>query len=392
MQLKEFSSQQLELKPEELAYLLDLVHGFSADTDESRVLQALTPTRVPGLFELRAGPFVGRLGLPSGRWIDFVSRFDFEDVIELIRASGRTPIRTDLLRVEASSASFIIDAVAIAFAREVERLLGLGLAKGYQRQRFLRPPYPGRLDAAYHVGRLAARPDRLVTVAKRLTNDVLINQVLGQALKVLTRVPLDPGIARRVAHLMPAFTRISTTSLAADAVARIPLTALTKRYESALGLAEVILRSQSIAPRSMGLAGGSILFYMPKVWEGYVAAWLRNLWRDDEVMSPYRFPLTNDGQQAEADMVVVRSGQVIALYDAKYKWPDSAPSRADLYQMVTYCDRLGLREATLIYPVATPPRTVEVGDKAITVLGLRPTVGRDLPTFASLGTRTGVNL
>jgi McrBC 5-methylcytosine restriction system component len=73
-------------------------------------------------------------------------------------------------------------------------------------------------------------------------------------------------------------------------------------------------------------------------------------------------------------MVVVCSGQLIALYDAKYKWPDSTPSRADLYQMITYCDRLGLREATLIYPVATPTRTVGVGNKVITVLGLRPTV------------------
>jgi 5-methylcytosine-specific restriction enzyme subunit McrC len=391
MQLKEFSSQQLQLEPQELAYLLDLVHGSSADSDETRILQALTPTRVAGLYELRAGPFVGRLGLPSGRWIDFVSRFDFEDVIELIRMSGRTPIRTDLLRAEASSASFIIDAVAIAFTREVERLLSLGLAKGYHRQRFLRPPYPGRIDAAYHLGRLAARPDRLVTVAKRLTNDVLINQVLGQALEVLTRVPLKSGIARRITHLMPAFSRISRTSLAADAGARIPLTVVTKRSASALGLAEVLLRSQSIAPRSTGLAGGSILFHMPKVWEGYVAAWLHNLWRDDKVISPYRFPLTNDGQQAEADMVVVRSGQLIALYDAKYKWPDSAPTRADLYQMVTYCDRLGLQGATLIYPVATPTRTVGVGNKAITVLGLRPTVGRDLPTFSTLGMRTGAN-
>jgi 5-methylcytosine-specific restriction endonuclease McrBC regulatory subunit McrC len=392
VQLKEFSSQQLELEPEDLAYLLDLVHGSSAETDDSRLLQALTPTRVAGLYELRAGPFVGRLGLPSGRWIDFVSRFDFQDVIELIRVSGRTPIRTDLLRAEASSASFIVDAVAVAFTREVERLLGQGLAKGYQRQRFLRPPYPGRIDAAFHVGRLAARPDRLATVAKRLTNDVLLNQVLGQALEVLTRVPLDPGIARRVAHLMPAFTRISKTSLVADAVSRIPMTALSKRYESALGLAEVILRSQSTAPRSTGLAGGSILFHMPKVWEGYVAASLRNLWPDDEVISPYRFPLTNDGQHAEADMVVLRSGQLIALYDAKYKWPDSAPTRADLYQMVTYCDRLGLQEATLVYPVATSRRTVGVGNKTITVLGLTPATGDDLPTVSYSDARSGTNL
>jgi 5-methylcytosine-specific restriction endonuclease McrBC regulatory subunit McrC len=392
VELKEFSSQQVELEPEDLAYLLDLVHGSSADTDDSRILQALTPTRVAGLYELRAGPFVGRLGLPSGRWIDFISRFEFEDVIELIRVSSRLPIRTDLLRVAASAASFIIDAVAIAFAREVERLVGLGLTKGYQRQRFLRPPYPGRVDAAFHVGRLAARPDRLATVAKRLTTDVLVNQVLAQAMAVLARVPLGPGIARRVARLMPAFARISRTPLAAEAVARIPLTTLTRRYESALALAEVILRSQSIAPRSTGLAGGSILFHMPKVWEGYVAAWLRKSWAYDEVVSPYRFPLTNDGQQAEADAVVFRRGRLIALYDAKYKWPDSAPTRADLYQMVTYCDRLGLREATLIYPTLTPHRTIRVGDKAITVMGLRPAAGHGSPTPSESGARNGAHL
>jgi 5-methylcytosine-specific restriction enzyme subunit McrC len=278
----------------------------------------------------------------------------------------------DLLHTDGAQATFLIDLIASVFAREVERLIGHGLAKGFVDRRFLEPPFPGRIDVAYHLGRLAARPDRMVTVARRITLDILINQVLAYALEILRRVPLSDDVSVRVARLGPSFRRVSHRPVAADEVARTRLTKLSARYADALALAELILRSQEIAPRGAGLSGGSILFNMPKVWENYVIRWVQSEWPTHTVQQAYGFNLTSDGKlRAETDAVVWDSGELVALYDAKYKFPDKAPSRDDVYQMVTYCERLGLAKATLVYPASVKPRTVTVTGKSISVLGIQ---------------------
>jgi 5-methylcytosine-specific restriction endonuclease McrBC regulatory subunit McrC len=353
IELVEYQTTRVELVEADLNHLLDLVKaGTTKENDNHpRLIESLTPTRSKGVYEIRNGPFVGRLGLPSGRSLDLVSRFDFADVIELIRRAARLPIRQDALRIPTDPADTLIDIVATALAREVERVIGHGLSKGYVSRRYERPPYPGALDVQRHIAQFGGRPDRLITVAHRLTRDVPVNRVLYAALEVLRRVRLSAGPTRHIAHLAPAFREVRLVPVSGDDVARLDLTLLTKRYADALALAEVVLRSQSLAPRLASKVGASVLFSMPKIWEQYVAQQVRATWPEQfDVVAGYAFDLARNGQlPSEADVVVLKDGSVVALYDAKYKWLDKAPSRGDVYQMVTYCERLELSEATLVY-------------------------------------------
>ncbi len=77
---------------------------------------------------------------------------------------------------------------------------------------------------------------------------------------------------------------------------------------------------------------------------------------------------------AVADVLVLRGETPVALYDAKYKGIDKAPSSADVYQMVTYCERLGLDSATLAYPTVPTFREYQVGSTFVRVAGLRDVV------------------
>jgi 5-methylcytosine-specific restriction endonuclease McrBC regulatory subunit McrC len=371
IRLVEYSTVQAPLATQDLDYLLDLVAASGQD-DEAKLLQAVTPTRQRGVYALRSGPYVGRLGLPSGGWIDFVSRFSFEDVLELIRRSARLPIRQDSLPVATEQADALVDVIAAAFLRETALIVGAGLAKGYADRRFEQPPYPGALDGRQHLSRFAARPDRLVTIASRLTRDIPVNQAVAAALEVLRRVPLRREVSAGVAGMALAFREVRRVPMSPGAVARIRLTALTKGYREALGLAELILRSQSLAPQGQAHAGASIVFFMPKVWETYVAQCVRDAWPDAfDVTSSFAFDLTPArGLPAEADVVVRHGGDLVALYDAKYKWLEKAPARGDVYQMVTYCERLGLQEATLVYPGNAAARSLQVGNRQIHVLGI----------------------
>jgi 5-methylcytosine-specific restriction endonuclease McrBC regulatory subunit McrC len=371
IRLVEYSTARAALAPQDLDYLLDLVAASGQD-DQATLLEAVTPTRERGVYDLRSGPYVGRLGLPSGDWIDFVSRFAFDDVLELIRRSGRLPIRQDTLAVPVEQADTLIDVIAAAFVREVARLVAAGLAKGYAKHHFEQPPYPGTIDAKQHLGRFAARPDRLVTLASRLTRDVPVNQALAAALEVLRRVPMRASVSAGIARLALAFREVRRAPISAEAVARIRLTALTKSYSEALALAELILRSHSLAPQGTTHAGASIVFSMPKVWERYVAQCVRQAWPDTfEVLNSFGFDLTpTGGLPAEADVVVRDGDKLVALYDAKYKWLEKAPARGDVYQMVAYCERLGLDAAILVYPGPGDARSIRVGNRQVWTVGL----------------------
>jgi hypothetical protein len=54
-----------------------------------------------------------------------------------------------------------------------------------------------------------------------------------------------------------------------------------------------------------------------------------------------------------------------------YKSPGEGPSASDVYQMVTYCERLGLRDATLVYPAFQETREYRVGERTVRAVGLR---------------------
>lgn len=371
MRLTEYGSSRERLSHDELSYLLRFV-STRPEEQERRLFESIMPTAEAGVYELRPGPFVGRLGLPSGRWIDFESRFTFDDVVELIRFSSHPPLHRDLLRVESEAGRGFIDVLAAAFVREVERLVGLGLGKGYRARRFLRPPYPGQIDAGYHLSLLGARHDRLATEAKRLTVNVPVNQALALALEVLHRVPLSEDLIPRLTRLAACFRQVERPAMSADDVARIPLTNLTLGYRVALGLAEVILRSLMLAPRGEDVSGASVLFYMPKVWENCVRCWVEEAWRSYRVEGGYPFDLTAGGElKSYADVVVMDGARVAALYDAKYKSAGDGPSASDVYQMVAYCERLGLSSATLVYPVFQDARQYRVGDRVVRTVGLR---------------------
>lgn len=368
--LREYASAEVELDVRDLRHLLTLVRG-EGEGDEAKVLQSITPTSKPGTYRIRPGAFVGRLGLPGGESLDIESRFPVGDVVDMLRFSGRLPIRLDRFAPAMDEEEFFLDVIGLAFAREVERLVSFGLAKGYREYQFDRPPYSGTPDLRMHLGRYAGRPDKLVTRARRITIDIDLNRALAAAIQVLSRVKLATAPTRALRSINPAFGRVRKLPTPASAVGRLELTRLTARYRNGLGLAEIILRGQSLAPEGDPVAGASVLFNMPRVWEACVARWAQFQWPDYEVVDQHSFAVTSDGSlRAAADVTVWDSGRLVALYDAKYKWPGETPTMGDVYQMVTYCTRLGINEATLIYPTKAKKRSFAVGDVTVHTLGL----------------------
>jgi 5-methylcytosine-specific restriction endonuclease McrBC regulatory subunit McrC len=374
LELREQQTRTVELLAEQAAELSYWARGTPGGADGPRVIERLTPADRAGWYHVQPGPYVGRFTLASGLTVDIASRLPMAALLEILRVATREP---SLLRdrpVPNVGGHGLVDLIAAAFSRELERLIGVGIAKGYQARHFTRPPYPGVPDVTLHLARHLGRPDRLITRAQRLTADIPVNQVLAAALATLrAQHYVDDTRPVRLRALTPAFAHITTPAhpaRTADAVRR----QVPRRYRDGFALAELILGGQTTLPVGSGTIGPTVLFSMWGLWEAYVQARLER-----ELPAGHRFSrqhpvlLTDDisAMTAKADLVELdQRGQPISIVDAKYKQWQATPATPDLYQVITYAQRLRLGGATLVYPGAGEHSEVVVGPYRIAMRGL----------------------
>ena len=374
LQLREYETRTVELTAAQAVELAQHTRGTTGDTSAPRVINLVAPAAKPGHYDVQPGPFVGRFTLRSGLTIDIASRFPFTDLLEILRVAARLPVLLHEAPTPAQPGHGLVELIATAFVREVRRVVGFGLAKGYVTRTFTRPPYPGVPNATSHLARHLGRPDRLITQARRLTVDIPVNQILLAAHRALRhQTYTGPDLPVRLRALAPVFADVTPVSdalrLARGAARNMPT-----RYREALALAVLVLSGLTTMPTSTGAGGASVLFNMTKVWENYVQAVLEpDLPPGHSISAQHPVPITTDGTgiTASADLVELDSSRTpVRLYDAKYKPLGDKPSTDEIYQVLTYAYRLGLRTGTLLYPGRGEHSTVAVGEYRIHTTGV----------------------
>ena len=323
LELREYQTRTISLTDEQRTELAALTRATLARAEHPKVIQSLTPSATPQRFDIQPGPYVGRFTLKCGLTVDIGSRFPFADLLEVLRVSARQPALLRPEPVPARAGHGLIELIATAFVREVEKIVGFGLAKGYQTRTFTRPPYPGVPDATAHLARYLGRPDRLITRARRLTSDIPVNQALAAAHRVLRgQSYANPAITVQLRALGPVFTQITTMTDPLP-VARAAIRHAATRYREALALAVLVLAGQTTLPTGTGTAGSSVLFNMTKIWEDYAQTWVqRRLPAGHRLAVQHPIVLTDDESRmtASADLVEFeQNGHPTTVYDAKYK-------------------------------------------------------------------------
>ncbi|MGN9909472.1 5-methylcytosine restriction system specificity protein McrC [Phytohabitans sp. LJ34] len=372
IRLTEYQPTTVDLSRDEADELTALTKGGRGAAGQPRVIERLTINGDD--YDVTPGPYAGRFSLRSGRVVEIISRFAFDDLTRLLGLGDRAT----LLREAATAATGgngLMDLIAMAFTREVERIVGQGLEKGYRTQTFTRPPFGGVPAVTAHLNTHAGRPDRLVTTARRLTTDVPINRLVAAAHRQIAALSYqDRGLATRLRALGASLHQISPLTGPAT-----PIPAVASRYREAHDLALLILEGRTSLPTASGVAGVGVLFNMTRIWERYVEAWLATRYAMGEVIrSQHRIQLTDSHPtwEGRADFVVKAGGRPTAVYDAKYREWHARPATSELYQLLAYTSRLGVRYAALLHPAtSTAKATFRVGDTTIETIAIDITGG-----------------
>lgn len=265
--------------------------------------------------------------------------------------------------VETRPVDGLVEAIARAFARQADHALRQGPLRGYLRMDDALPTVRGRIRESVQMRRRFGFPVPVEVSYHEFTLDTAENRLLLAAARRLLRLPGIPD------GLRPALRRIPARLVGVSALApgrplpAWPRNRLNERYHAALGLSELILRDASPQPADGAIQIDGFMLDMDQVFESFVIQALSDalaVYRGHSRLQDTRHHLDADRViQLRPDLVWDDAvGRPAAVADAKYKLGERGRyPREDIYQMLAYCTRLGLRHGHLVYAAGPAPRT-----------------------------------
>ena len=319
---------------------------------------------------LKAQQFVGvmQLGMEAVEVIPKIDGLDDRSArINLFRMLARTRRlaihEADLARLAVQNLN-ILEIFIRLFCDKLFMEVHRGLVSRYERRTDNLPSLRGKLLTGLQATLNAFHPERFQCEFDEFTVDTPINRVLKATVRRLRRVTRDGDNARRLAELD--FILEDVSDVTADALEwhRLHFDRANQRYEPLVTMARMILGNRSQDVTSGGAEGFGLLFDMNELFEEYIGevarATFTPLGCQVILQGPMRCLLRDQGSdkdvfQTKPDIVGLRDGKPVWIIDTKWKPLDKEErkqgvAQADVYQMLGYAHRYGVRNVFLLYP------------------------------------------
>lgn len=349
----------------------------AAGLAECKVVQ-LSATPTPGRWRLADTGMVGAARI-AGMELRIVPKTPVHRLFFLLGYAFRH-LRWQDAEVDAGRHDDLLAAIAHAFARAAERALSGGVLQGYLEVEEALPYVRGRIRMGEQLRRRYGMPLPVEVAYDDYDVDITENRLLLAATHRVLTLPGIPAETRVLLRHLP--VRLAGVS---HLVPGRPLpswrpTRLNARYHTALGLAELILRGNSLEYDGEVVRVDGLLVDMWRVFESFVGAALA------EALRPYggRSVEQDTAHHLDHDRVVSLQPDFLhyrttalgtdrpdAVADAKYKIEDRPGAHnQDLYQMLAYCTALGLPVGHLVYAGGTAGRHTHqvIGSSGIRIM------------------------
>ena len=349
--------------------------SFDAYPAARRLAEELTKTgRMEVLeltrgLELRATSFVGRFVLGE-LTVTIHPKIPDAPLLSLFRyAYGLRQL--DLYETadfETSQWSFQ-DLLIQQLAAEASELLERGIHRDYECIRSDLPSPRGRIDFARYARPAQRAKTALPCVHYPRSEDTLLNRVLLGGLTLAASLAIDRELTthvRRIGKMLSATVAVQPIDRPMLAEAWRAMDRRTSAYRPAFTLIDLLLGHQGVTldgqQNRVRLKG--FMFDMNRFFQMLIMRFLREHLSGVDVHDEYRLkgvlryvpwqnPLARRAPTLRPDFVVMRSGKMLAVLDAKYRdlWAQSLP-REMLYQLALYAlgRRSGERASTILYP------------------------------------------
>lgn len=350
------------------------------DYDRSRADRAVFDW---GVDDARAGQWVGVVQMP-GLVLELLPKIDAppdhadaptdlarDNLLAMLAVAGEVPLRIRDLAALSTRRAPLHETLVALFARRMLAELVKGPHRAYVHESDDLRALRGKLLVGKHIARNAARRERFTCGYEEFSTDTALGRVLRATCRVLLpRVHLG-ATQEALGRCFALLDDVADVPDASVWLARVVLDRHSQRFTDILEFCRLVLQQHAPTARPGEATTFSLLFDMDRVFEGFIAGFLRG-----QVMPRFSgLQLREQGRGARApllrterdrgalylkpDLLLTTQGSraAQAVLDTKWKRLGAHTQRAqaglgadDLYQMFAYTRRYGVRRSVLLFP------------------------------------------
>ncbi len=273
----------------------------------------------------------------------------------LARAHGIRGLDVDASLVGLSPDADLSAVLAVLFAQEAASAMAAGPIRGYRTEEQTLPVLRGRLRMREQHLRRFGLPVPLEVTVDEWTLDTDDNRRIRAACRQLLALPQVPGKAQQALRRLDRI--LAEVQLPPPGMRLAPWTPtrLNARLHRLLHLCDLVLAHTSVEHEAGTTQTHGFVLNMAWLFEKLIAQVLSEQYPGLTTQQPL-FLDTLGRLRIQPDLVFVNLDGPVAVADTKYKLLDDkgAVPNSDVYQLITYCARLGLTTGHLIYAAGEP--------------------------------------
>lgn len=381
---EEFKNQYRYLDKNTFADLIEFIHAFDSDEEESDVLDFIKIGYKRNVGEtVTFKNYVGLIQMKNNYQIQVLPKIDFESgeqdqtkqvFLRMLRSMKDFPSKVF------SNANLKIDRMNLyeifinMYLQEVRQLVKHGLKSAYVGVEDNLTVYKGKLMVNEHIKHNMAHQERFYVGYDEYQMNRAENRLVKSTLLKLQKITTSAENSKAIRQLLTSFELIEPSTNYAKDFSKVVIDRNTRDYEMLMTWSKVFLKNKSFTTFSGTESARALLFPMEKVFEAYVAQNMKKVFGragwdvSAQDKGHYLFNTLNGETHRKfalrPDLVVTRDDDSIVILDTKWKnlindrRANYGISQADMYQMYAYSKKYNTSEIWLLYPVNDAMRNV----------------------------------
>lgn len=253
------------------------------------------------------------------------------------------------------------------YIQEVRALVKKGIKSCYVEKEENTTYFKGKLLINEHINLNTFRRDRFYMKFDEYSVNSPENKIIKSTLIKLQSISTSSENIRQIRQLLIAFELVEPSSNYQKEFSKIVINRNTKAYDILIKWSKIFLSGKSFTTFSGENSSRALLFPMEKVFEQYVAKYVKKIFEDFEVSYQDKgyYLFNNPNQFAIRPDLVIRgdNGRTIIM-DAKWKRlckqkKNYGISQPDMYQMYVYAKKYKTSEIYLLYPATEETQSYE---------------------------------
>ena len=374
---KEYKDQYRCMNKSTFANLIEFIHAFDSEEEESDVLDFIKIGYKRNVGEtVTFKNYVGLIQMKNNYQIQVLPKIEFakgekdetkQVFMKMLRSMKDFPSKVFTNANLKMDRMNLYEIFINMYLQEVRKLVKHGIKSSYVGQEDNLTVFKGKLLVNEHIRQNIAHKERFYVGFDEYQVNRAENRLVKSTLLKLQKITSSAENSKEIRQLLTAFELVEPSTNYEKDFSKVVIDRNTKDYEMLMKWSKVFLKNKSFTTFSGTESARALMFPMEKVFEAYVAKFMKKVfsragWEvSAQDKGHYLFNTLNGEKHKKfalrPDLVVTRDDDSVVILDTKWKslvndkGSNYGISQTDMYQMYAYSKKYGTSEIWLLYPV-----------------------------------------